>query len=278
MKVHCSRLLVLGAALIAVLGLPFSASAAGTYYVSLGDSLAAGFQPDGTSGFGYADQLSQALPPKYQSPQLQKFGCFGETTVTMTTGGVCFTYAPYKSQLDAALAFLNTNKGFVTLITIDIGANDVNDCSIARPLDMRCITDATTAIETNLPSILKRLSTAAPGVPIIGMNYYDPYLAYWLLGGGWHAYAADSKQAFDKFNDTLERIYKTAGWPVANVEGAFSTFDFATKVVKGPGMIPLNVARICEWTWACSSNYPGDIHVTTSGYTVIRDAFLTALP
>jgi hypothetical protein len=48
------------------------------------------------------------------------------------------------------------------------------------------------------------------------------------LGGGWHAYAADSKQAFDKFNDTLERIHKAAGWPVANIEGAFSTFDFAT--------------------------------------------------
>jgi hypothetical protein len=106
-------------------------------------------------------------------------------------------------------------------------------------LDMRCITEATTAIETNLPSILIKLRAAAgqnpagKDVPIVGMNYYDPYLAFWLLGGGWHAYATDSKQAFLKSNDTLERMYKAYGSPVADVEGAFSTTDFATKVQSG---------------------------------------------
>ncbi|MBI2882419.1 MAG: hypothetical protein HYY11_00690 [Candidatus Methylomirabilis oxyfera] len=84
---------------------------------------------------------------------------------------------------------------------------------------------------------------------LIGMNYYDPYLAFWLQGEGGRAAATDSRQAFLQFNDTLEEIYKAGGSPVADVGGAFSTADFATKVLSPDfGMIPLNVARICQWT------------------------------
>ena len=82
-------------------------------------------------------------------------------------------------------------------------------------------------------------------------------------------------------NDTLERIYKTAGSPVADVEGAFSTTDVATKVVVGlPGIgtVPLNVARICQWTWMCAPPPGPDIHANTEGYGVIAGAFLKALP
>jgi lysophospholipase L1-like esterase len=278
MKVYYSRPLMLGAVLIAVLGLPFSASAAGPYYLSLGDSLAAGYQPidpNDSSGQGYADQLFKILQAKNSSLQLMKLGCIGETTVTMINGGVC--YQAGASQLDKAVAFLKANKKSVALITIDIGANDVN-CSITMPLDVRCITHASTAVETNLPAILTALRAAAgPGIPIVGMNYYDPYLAFWLQGEGGRAAATDSKEAFLKFNDTLETIYKAAGSPVADVEGAFSTTDFATKVVSAFGTIPLNVARICEWTWMCVAGGP-DIHANTEGYGVIAQAFLQVLP
>ena len=276
MNIYCSRLLVLGAVLITVLGLPFSASAAGPYYLSLGDSLAAGFQPNGVVDQGYADQLFAALKTKIPSLKLKKLGCFGETTVTMTSGGICsFSQG---SQLAEAVAFLQLHKKSIALITIDIGANDVN-CSISMPLDMRCITDASTAVETNLPSILTALRSAAGlGVPIVGMNYYDPYLAFWLQGEGGRAAATDSKQAFLTFNGTLEQIYKAAGSSVADVEGAFSTTDFATKVVSPDfGTIPLNVARICQWTWMCAAGGP-DIHANTEGYGVITQAFLKALP
>jgi lysophospholipase L1-like esterase len=275
---YFSRLLVLVAVLTAVLGLPFAASAAGpSYYVSLGDSLAAGFQPIGPPfDQGYADQLFTLLQAKIPNLQLVKFGCYGETTVTMTSGGVC----PYShgSQLAEAVAFLQTHQKSVVLLTIDIGANDVN-CSITMPLDMRCITNASTAVKTNLPSILTALRAAAgPGVPIVGMNYYDPYLAFWLQGEGGRAAATDSKQAFLKFNNTLETIYKAAGSPVADVEGAFSTTDFATKVLSPDfGTIPLNVARICQWTWMCVAGGP-DIHPNTAGYGVIAEAFLQVLP
>ncbi len=271
MTVNCSRLLVLGAILIAVLGLPFSASAEEKYYLSLGDSIAAGYQPNGAVGQGYADQLQVKIP----SFRLKKLGCYtDETTVAMIHGGACLY--PHHTQLAEAMDFLKNHKNSVALITIEIGANDVMNCSITRPLDMGCIHRALTAIKTNLPSILHELRVAAPGVPIVGMNYYDPYLAYWLLGD--RAFATDTLSAFDQFNDTLERVYKGAGSPVANVEGAFSTTDFATQVVSPDfGTIPLNVARICQWTWMCVALGP-DIHPNKEGYRVITRAFLKVLP
>lgn len=275
MRLRFSGLFVTAAVFVAGLVMPVSASAAKTYYVSLGDSLAAGYQPTGSLDQGYADQLFIALQAEIPSLQLVKLGCYGETTATMTTGGVC----PYRhgSQLAQAVAFLQRHQGSVALITIDIGANDV-DCSITGPLDMRCITDASAAVETNLPSILTALREAVgSGVPIVGMNYYDPYLAFWLQGEGGRAAATDSRQAFFKFNDTLETIYKAAGSPVADVEGAFSTTDFATKVVSPDfGTVPLNVARICQWTWMCTPS--PDIHASTEGYGVIAEAFLKVLP
>lgn len=278
MKRSFSGLLVTVAALIAALGLPFTVNAAETYYyVSLGDSLAAGYQPTGSLDQGYADQLFTALQAEIPSLQLVKLGCYGETTATMTTGGVC----PYRhgSQLAQAVAFLQRHQGSVVLITIDIGAND-EDCSI-RPLDRRCIIHGLTAIETHLPAILTALRAAAgPGVPIVGMNYYDPDLALWLQGRGGRAAAKESLPPFLRFNDTLERIYKAAGSPVADVEGSFSTTDFATKVVSPDfGTIPLNVARICQWTWMCAPPPLGpDIHANTEGYGVIAGAFLKVLP
>jgi lysophospholipase L1-like esterase len=279
---YYSRPLILGAALIAVLGLPFSTSAAdSSYYLSLGDSLAAGYQPNVPKGpwnHGYADQLFTALHAKNPTLRPMKLGCYsesGETTDTMINGGAGCTYAHHKSQLDAAVAFLHTHN--VALITIDIGGNDVDDCNFERV----CIQDTlTTTIPTNLSTILSKLRAAAgKDVPIVGMNYYDPYLAYYYIILNDPASAKAALPVFDQFNDTLERIYKTHRSSVANVEGAFSTLDFKTWVLLLPHeRIPLDVARICQWTWMCSSDHPGDIHANEEGYEVISRAFLKALP
>jgi len=82
------------------------------YYVSLGDSLSVGIQPDATganqpSDVGYADQVYGALLPAMPRLQLVKLGCSGETTQTMIEGGIC----AYEkgSQLDEAVAFLRTD-------------------------------------------------------------------------------------------------------------------------------------------------------------------------
>jgi lysophospholipase L1-like esterase len=228
---------VLGAFLIAVLGLPFSASAEEKYYLSLGDSLAVGFQPPPVSwNHGYADQLQAMIPDL----TLKKLGCYtDESTSAMINGGSC-SY-PHGTQLAEAVAFLQAHKNSVALITIDIGANDVLNC-FAVPIDMSCLANGLTVIKQNLPTILTALRAAAgKDVPIVGMNYYDPYLVHWLLQGK-GGVVTDSLKATLMFNDTLEMIYKAA-LPVPDVEGALSTTNFTPKVQTDFGTIPLKTSH-----------------------------------
>jgi lysophospholipase L1-like esterase len=256
--------------------------AATRYYVSLGDSLAEGVG-DNEKG-GYAQQLFTALQATMPELELVKLGCGGETTTTMIDGGACSYPVTGGSQLDEAKKFLEDHRGAVVLVTIDLGADDIIVACpnlVDVPPDYRCIFDAFTTIETNLPTILTELRQAAEPdpnrvtVPIVGMTYYDFILALWLQGKAGRAFALDTFGAFLQFNDTLEHIYKAARSPVADVEGAFSTRNF--KMVQTPdfGSIPFNVARICQWTWMCTV---GDFHTNTEGHGVIAEAFRKVLP
>jgi lysophospholipase L1-like esterase len=111
------------------------------YYVSLGDSLAAGSQPAIVSDSdqtdeGYADQLYAILHTRDPKLRLEKLGCGGESTTSMingpSTGSPSCDPRLYKSryphgtQLAEALSFLHAHRQFVDLVTIDIGSNDVN--------------------------------------------------------------------------------------------------------------------------------------------------------
>ncbi len=82
------------------------------------------------------------------------------------------------NQLAAAEAFLAKNK--VALITLDIGANDIDKCvSLVGGVDLSCASGIAPDVTTNLTTILEDLRAAAPDTPIIAMNYYDPFLAAW---------------------------------------------------------------------------------------------------
>jgi lysophospholipase L1-like esterase len=257
--------------------------AAQHYYLSLGTSLAEGFQPNGVSNEGYADQLFTILQATTPDLQLVNLGCGRETTTVMINGGGLCSY-PQGSQLREAEAFpQEANQGAVVLVTIDAGADDILAACPSLPSvppDARCINDVFTTIETNLPMILARLRQAAgPTVPIVGMTYYDLFLAFWLQGQAGRALALDTFGMFLRFNDTLERIYKAARSPVADVEDAFSTKNFQMVQTPDFGSIPFNVARICEWTWMCEPPPLGpDIHANTEGYGVIANAFFKVLP
>jgi lysophospholipase L1-like esterase len=249
------------------------------YYVSVGDSLAAGVQPIGDpaelyrTDEGYAEQLlgiAQAAAPKLG---LVKLGCPGETTTTMIAGGIC-SYS-HGSQLDEAISFLRAHRGQVAFVTIDIGANDF-PCQAAE-----CIPAGVTAIQTNLPAILAELREAAgPDVPIVGMTIYNPFLANWLLGPEGQAVARESaSQLLGPVNGLLRAIYQGSGSGVADIESAFSSNDFDTLVdLPGAGAVPVNVARICMWTWVCApAPFGPDDHANADGYRVIAGAYASAL-
>jgi lysophospholipase L1-like esterase len=209
------------------------------------------------------DDLYAAERAKRPNLQLRNFACLAETTETMINGGASFDvpcgYA-ISSQLDQAVAFLQAHRGQIAFVTVDVGAGDL------------IFGGGVTAIAANLPVILDRLRAAAgPSVPIVGMNYYDPSLApLWVATHDLTALQAEvtNDVALDGFFDGL---YAGAGDPDADILDAFSTTDLTIQ----PDGLPLNVERICQWTWMCSV---GNIHPNDAGYAAIAQAFEQVLP
>ena len=81
------------------------------------------------------------------------------------------------------------------------------------------------AIEANLPVILAALRDAVgPGVPIVGMTYYDPFLAeIWFTSFDLVALQAEAESHI--VNGALESVYGSLGDPIAEVDQAFSNND-----------------------------------------------------
>jgi lysophospholipase L1-like esterase len=281
-------LLTLGVLAILIGGLASSSPAqpgrsgddAPRYYLALGTSLSVGVQPDANgenqpTDEGYPDQLHVRLQPSHPRLRLVKLGCPGETVASMITGGFC--RYPLGSQLAEAVAFLHAHRQFVALVTIDLGANDIEPCGSLAGLDPACVNRAVAEVAAGLPWILQALRDASgPAVPIVGMNYYDPFLAAWLLGPAGQQLAQTAAAGSAMFNALLGGLYAGFAVPVADVAAAFQSDDFTT--VPGVGL-PLNVLLVCRWTWMCVPPPVGpNIHATAEGYAVIAEAFLAALP
>jgi len=254
-----------------------------SYYLALGDSLSQGVQPNAAgvsveTEQGYADQLYAALHSSYPALRLVKLGCPGESTRTMINGGIC--RYPGGSQLTAATAFLRAHRDHVLLVTIDIGANDAEDCGSWAGLRSlgSCFGTSVPDAVTNLATIMNRLDAADPGVRIVGMSYYLPALAEWRDGTTGQAIARLSERLAAVYNNLLERVYTESGARVADVFGAFDTSNFGDRVtVPGMGQVPRNVALICQWTWQCAAPPRGpNQHANETGYGVIARTFLDA--
>jgi len=255
-----------------------------SYYLSLGDSLSRGVQPNSAgvsvpTDQGYPDQLYAMLHPGDPGLRLVKLGCSGETTATMIGGGIC-SY-PGGSQLAAAVRFLRAHPGRVSLVTIDIGANDPDACITHPSLGKiaSCISSAVPDIAGNLAKIMQALRDAGGSrLRIIGMSYYVPELATWRDGLAGQLLARLSERLAAGLNDLLTSTYTAFGARVANVSGAFSSGDFSSQVTRPAlGTVPRNVALICSWTWQCAPPPRGpNEHANAAGYRVIANAFRRA--
>lgn len=267
------------AALVAVLGAVMGPAAAATaavdgapYYLALGDSLAQGVQPNRAgqsveTNQGYADDLWARYHAVSPHLRLAKLGCPGETTGTMMNGGIC--HYSLGSQLAQATAFLATHR--VAFVTLDIGANNIDGCITASGLDPVCVGGGFTAVHHDLPLILQALRHAGPAIPMIGMTYYDPFVAAALKGGNFVSLALQSEQLGATFNQVLAQAYRASGFSVAGVARAFAPVD----ILGMPYLdLPVDLVLICAYTWMCAPAPIGpNIHATALGYRVIALAF-----
>jgi lysophospholipase L1-like esterase len=258
-----------------------------TYYLSLGDSLSQGVQPNASgasvpTNAGYPDRIYAVLHTERPGLRLVKLGCSGETTHTMIDGGIC-SY-PAGSQLAEAERFLREHRGHVSLVTIDIGANDPNSCFLSQ-LQLSqipgCMSDTIDQTLRDLRTIMAGLRAADRNVTIIAMSYYVPELAGWLLDGKTgKEIAVLTERLVAGYNVLLDRVYRHYRARIANVFAAFHSSDFTDQVrLAGYGVLPRNVATICEWTWACAQWPRGpNEHANDIGYGIIALAFLQADP
>lgn len=270
---------------------PRSATTPAHYYVSVGDSYAAGFQPTGPHGKGhdttngYAYQLVGLAAPRGYHLTVVNFGCDGATTQSLLDEKGCQHRAPdgptYPDETQAAAAeqFLAAHRGQVDLVTVSIGGNDVTSC--AKSTDpISCVAGAITVIKTQLGVLLPALRAAAgPDVKIIGLTYPDVILGgYVSTSSSARGLATLSTTAFKSLiNPALQAQYAAIGATFVDVTAATGAYLPFTETTDLPpyGTIPTAVAKVCELTYYCQYQ---DIHPRTAGYRDIAGLIAAALP
>jgi lysophospholipase L1-like esterase len=269
-----------------------STPAAHPFYVSIGDSYAAGMQPTSsterhTTRNGFAYQLVDLATGKGYALSLVNFGCGGATAGSLLHRIGCDHdrlgpgATPYdrKTQAAAAEHFLRAHRGHIGLITVAIGLNDLVPCADAAAAT-RCIEEARTRIRANLGTLLEGLRSAAgPAARIVGITYPDVFLA------GLLDHSADTrrfaKQSVGDFrsqiNPQLRKTYEAAGATFLDITKATGGYGSLTDKTTVPpyGTIPTPVARICRLTYACQFQ---DVHPRTKGYRLIAERIIDTLP
>jgi lysophospholipase L1-like esterase len=240
------------------------------WYLALGDSVAAGQQAGGTAhpDAGYLQHVLPGLQEGDQKTRAVNLACPGETTVTFLQGGRC-SYDE-GSQLDQALVFLRAHGRHLRLVTLTVGANNVQSCAdrTTGQIDLVCVQQGMVRLAQDLPVILGALRAAAPGVEIVVTNYYNPFLATWFTPSTGPALAQASSVLQTQVNTVIAGSAQGASAEVADVATAFQSLNWTPL----PNGVPTNVAIICTHTYMCVPGARPDIHPNDAGYLLIGAA------
>ncbi|MGZ4174116.1 MAG: hypothetical protein ACXVQR_06525, partial [Solirubrobacteraceae bacterium] len=263
---------------------PSLARAAPVFYVSLGDSLASGAQPDRQghdhpTSAGYVDVVAARLRPSNRGLQVVKLGGSGTSGTLIGGAPVNGAYGP-GSQLSQARRFLAQYPGRTILVTVNTGDNDVEGCISAARLDNACVNRELGAVAVNVSKIVGALREAGgANLRIVGIADYDQFWALWLKGRRGRLIAQQSAAVVGRLNRTLDSAYTRAGALAADAGPAFATQALRPTVrLTRTLTVPLAVARICAWTWACSGPPIGfDDHANAAGYRAIATSVMQAV-
>ena len=267
-----------------------AAKAKPSYYVSLGDSYAAGYQRFSetvakTTRDGFAYRVVGKARARGHKLKLVNFGCGGETSVSILKrkarcgglgpGGVNYAGT---TQATAAERFLKRNRGRVKLITVSIGGNDVTSC-VKEPDPVACVGPAMEDVKANGKVLLERLRKAAgPKTRIVGITYPDVILGSWVGENPDQDLAKLSVVAFkDLLNPALKEMYESVGGRFVDVTKATKAYTplEQTTTLAPYGEIPVAVAEVCKLTAYCLYR---DIHPNTKGYALIAKLVAKTLP
>jgi lysophospholipase L1-like esterase len=260
------------------------------YYLALGDSLSVGFQPNPQgvgleTSQGYTNDVYAYERKSVPGLKLVEMGCPGDTTTTLLTGrGNAANASTFHcdrkggSQLKAAESFLKSHhkKGEVVLVTLDIGANDVDGCTAPGVNLGTCVAAGEKSIQTNTPKILKGIrGAAASGTALAAMNLYDPVLGDYFSTNATDQGLAEASVALLKtVNADIKSADGGSHFKTADVADAFDSYDMTPTVSYRGEQVPKNVEVVCTLSWACAAPPRGpNIHANKTGYATIAGAF-----
>ena len=249
--------LAMGIGIAAARSMNKTAAPAPTYYLALGDSLSAGFQTDAIpqdrncvqtkndakGREGYVCLVYKNLLTTHPKMKLDNYGLAaspGEDTCSFQAIKNCLGQTsrhagdnpPYNvmkvSQLSAALKLIKAHPGQVTVITMDLGGNDMLPLlKVALSGKLQTAAKALPAIETRLAknynSIASQLRKADKNADIVFINQYDPLSGIPASTFGPHGkqLLAFATQALTQMNKEVKLAATTNHAKYADVYTAF---------------------------------------------------------
>jgi lysophospholipase L1-like esterase len=275
--------------------LPSSPGAGKKFYVSVGDSYAAGYQPSATgktgvtSTTGFVYRLASEATVHGSGLTVVNFACAGATTTSLLNQNGCgpgrlgpgAANYPTTTQTKAATDFIAAHRQDVGLVSVSISGNDVTACGKVAAADVAgCLTTALVKVKANLATFLTQLRAAAgPDIPIVGITYPDVILgAYVGTASTGKTLAQLSVTAFRSLiNPALKAEYDAIGATFVDVTAATDAYvPFTQTTTLAPyGTVPVAVAKVCQLTFYCQFH---DIHPHDAGYQLIADLIKKTLP
>lgn len=245
------------------------------YYLALGDSIPAGFDPVTSkpqTAKGYPTLVAKNIQKRWGGAgvKLINHSCSGETSKSFRTGAGsgCFKSG---SQQKTALESLAKHGATTKLITLQLGANNILPCMQGLTIDRACADRGIAQTKKDLNDILPKLRAAAPNAQIIVVDYYNPMLTLHSVPLVGPSLAKESQAVVLSMNSMLKTIATQYRAQIANVAPGFHLTDWK---LTGPRQEPQNLVRACELTGMCDYL---DIHPKPAGHTVIAGAITAAV-
>lgn len=256
------------------------------FYVSIGDSYAAGYRPsaDGsgtTSRDGFVYRVEERMRAADSQVQLANFGCSGTTAYGMAfdigcadearaPGGQPYTDTP---QAVAAVDFISQHSDRIGLVTIAIGANDLLRCvDEPDPKSVQgCAEYEVPRVRSTLDWMLERIRAAVgDDVPVVGISYINVFLAEGLEPDAAGAARADTATVvFQNYlNPVLSQTYMKYGAKFVDTTALAGAYLPQTDKtwLPGHGTVPASIGRVCSLTYYCGDKDP---HPNRAGHDMI---------
>ena len=151
--------------------------------------------------------------------------------------GACYTLPI--TQFSIATKYLRAHLGEVGLVTNNLGFNNIRPCLTPALTNESCVNRGIVAVRNDLPTIVSRLQNAAgPLVYFVGLEYSDPFLAYYLDGSAGRVIAQRGLVAMNEMNSVLSMVYRARSVPVADVPAASLSSSVKPVTMTNVGTVP----------------------------------------